>query len=341
MPAFWAVRKTFPDAQLTLLTNTDVKNPNYIAAQQVLPGKNLFDATINYPSGVSKFSSPGSFYRLWREIRSGKFDAAVYLMTRNRSIRQIQRDVFFFRLAGIRKVFGVDYLKKNIVDAEKMVSQTKTDREGDFLLESLWMDGFPIKTGTDFFPELLLTPEEKRFALDWLKKKTREGGKTPVFIGVAPGSKWESKVWEEGRFARVVAELIREKNVFPIVFGGREDKEKGDRLVAVWKRGCNAAGELNIRQAAAALENCRLYLGNDTGTMHLAASVGVRCVAIFAAIDLPGRWEPNGDGHRIFRRRVECAGCLTPVCFNRNKCLDLVGVGEVAEACLEILEGKN
>ncbi|HXH70772.1 MAG TPA: glycosyltransferase family 9 protein, partial [Pyrinomonadaceae bacterium] len=158
---------------------------------------------------------------------------------------------------------------------------------------------------------------------------------------VAPGSKWDSKIWAEERFAEVIAELIERNDVFPIVFGGREDREKGNRLLRHWKSGANAAGELNIRQAAAALENCRLYLGNDTGTMHLAAAVETPCVAVFAAIDLPGRWHPHGENHTIFRKTVPCEGCLAPVCPFEKQCTTEITAESVLAACKKVLEKEG
>jgi heptosyltransferase-2 len=74
-------------------------------------------------------------------------------------------------------------------------------------------------------------------------------------IGVAPGSKWESKIWSEERFYKVIERLIAEKNVFPVVFGGREDREKGNRLINRWGIGANAAGELDIDRRRRLLRN--------------------------------------------------------------------------------------
>ena len=122
---------------------------------------------------------------------------------------------------------------------------------------------------------------------------------------------------------------------FRSIFGGAEDREKGDRLIARCKNGVNAAGSLSVRESAALLQDCTLYLGNDTGTMHLAAAVGTPCVAIFAAIDWVGKWTPFGDNNRVFRKSVECEGCHTPTCFNNHKCLDLVTVDEVYAACAD------
>ncbi len=88
------------------------------------------------------------------------------------------------------------------------------------------------------------------------------------------------------------------------------------------------------------MKHAALYLGNDTGTMHMAAAAGVRCVAVFAAIDFPGRWYPFGDENKIFRVAVECEGCHTPDCFNKHQCLEMISVDEVFEACAAILKTR-
>jgi ADP-heptose:LPS heptosyltransferase len=81
------------------------------------------------------------------------------------------------------------------------------------------------------------------------------------------------------------------------------------------------------------LERCALYVGNDTGTMHLAASVGTPCVAIFSARDNPGKWEPTGPGHIVLRHEVPCAGCMLETCVDNDlECLKAISVDEVLAA---------
>jgi ADP-heptose:LPS heptosyltransferase len=210
------------------------------------------------------------------------------------------------------------------------------EAEGDFLVRLLRDEGL-IDPEKSYDPDLRLTTNELATSREWLDRELATRAGAPL-IGVAPGSKWESKIWDEERFAQVVERLIRSHEIIPVIFGGGEDREKGQRLIGRWKTGVNAAGVLNVRRAAAALESCRLYLGNDTGTMHLAASVGTPCVAIFSALDLIGRWYPFGTENEIFRRSVECEGCYSPTCFNNNKCLDLITADEVYDACVRILD---
>jgi ADP-heptose:LPS heptosyltransferase len=318
------------------LTSVDAHNSNYVVARSVLPEKGLFDNWLFYPSGnLSKSKTAVALLKLFARIRLKKFDCLFYLMTRNRSDDRIRRDEKFFRAAGIKQIFGTDYLARNNLPLNPPPPVPEVESELEFLLDSLPSGKFRFDLKSK--PELMLTGKEKSFSLEWLKANCLAALTENRIVAVAPGSKWESKIWAEERYEKVVSELIERHNLFPVIFGGGEDREKGNRLLQRWKTGANAAGELNIRQAAAALEKCRLYLGNDTGTMHLAASVGTPCVAVFAAIDYAGRWHPFGNNNIILREKVECEGCHLEICPVENLCLSKISVEDVFAACEKIL----
>jgi len=112
--------------------------------------------------------------------------------------------------------------------------------------------------------------------------------------------------------------------------------------VQAWGRGLVAAGALRVRDSAALLERCRLFIGNDTGTMHLAASSGVPCVALFSARDEPGKWEPMGERNVVLRKSVPCAGCMLTSCDERDRlCLRLIEVEEVIDAASSLLKAHE
>ncbi len=336
LPAFWEIRNAFPNAGITLLTNSDAKNSQFVMAREILPQTGLFDNLLTYPGPAGKISSVLNYTKLLWNLKQRQFDCLFYLITRNRTPRQIKRDLKFFRAAGIKKIFGTEYLAENLLNYDQPKPLPEVEREYKFLLKSLPKEIEQNEGKVNH--DLLLTDEETEFAENWLKKNCGLDYERKDLIAVAPGSKWESKIWSEEKFIDLLRNLIVRKNIFPIIFGGREDREKGTRILNALNTGANAAGELNIRQAAAALRKCKIYLGNDTGTMHLAAAVGVPCVGIFAAIDFPGRWYPFGDENRIFRFQVECEGCHTPNCFNAHICLESVTVAEVLKSSLELLD---
>ena len=329
LPAFWALRDAFPNSPITLLSNSDIKNPSYVSARNVLPETGLFDEWLSYPSGSQGIAARLSRFKLLLEVRRRKYDALFYLMTRNRTGTQIDRDLKFFRLAGIQKFFCIEHIRKNLLESPIPKPVPEIESEAEFLANCLRSEDVEVDENKT---DLALTEEERSLAEEWMiRSGVINDGR--MLIAVAPGSKWESKVWPTERFEKVISQLIVDFGIFPVVIGGSEDREIGRKLIDSWRTGANAAGELSVRQSAALLERCTLYLGNDSGVMHLAAAVGTPCVAVFAAVDWVNRWKPFGKHNRIFRERVECEGCHSPTCFNSKKCLELVTADQVYEAC--------
>jgi len=67
--------------------------------------------------------------------------------------------------------------------------------------------------------------------------------------------------------------------------------------------------------------------------MHLAASQGVPCIAVFSARDLPGQWFPFGEGHKVLYHRTPCFGCKVWECTEHDKkCIRAITPGEAIAA---------
>ncbi len=343
LPGFQAIREAYPDAHIAFLCNAVGGREFKVPSTAALPREGLFDELIGY--GVYG-GARGAFEKLGlvQRLRKKKFDTVFYLLTRNRTAAQIERDKRFFRLCGIREALCVDHLSNNLLEFPTNAPLAAVQYEGDFILDSLASEGVPVGGGKVEFP-LKSGFGDQTAALKWWEDQFMHGERPESFsvLGVGPGSKWPSKVWSEEKYEKTVAQLLalEDHNLFPVVFGGPEDREKGKRLISSWGKGLCAAGSLNVREAAGAMTFCDLYLGNDTGTLHMAAAAGVPCVAVFAAIDYPGRWEPPGSEHRIFRKKVPCEGCHTPDCFNNHLCLEEIGVEEVVSACRRILDEQK
>jgi ADP-heptose:LPS heptosyltransferase len=336
LPALQATRQTFGTAHIALLGNAYV-GKDRVTARDVLP-KGLIDEWLTYPSNDGR-TNPVDMTRLLTFLRAHRFDLLVYLAPRLRRSFEVKRDLAFFRLAGIRSVIGqtgFEYLREK----RSGESLSTVEHEADHLLHRLSLSGIavpPRKPNID----LMLTSEEQGDGERWLHDQLIGYAATDL-VGFGAGSKWPSKIWPEERFAEVGRRLIQEKNVYPLVFGGPEDRELANRLILDWGRGSNAAGVLPPRQAAAALSRCAMYVGNDTGTMHLAAAVSRPCVAIMSAQDWPGRWDPYGEGHTVLRKQVPCEGCMLQICEHEGlRCLKEIGVDEVVDACIQMLDRRR
>jgi ADP-heptose:LPS heptosyltransferase len=182
--------------------------------------------------------------------------------------------------------------------------------------------------------ELCLTSTELQAAANWLHEHGLTDGQ---WFALCQSSKWPSKCWPEDCYQNVVSALFKETGMVPVIFGGAEDRVAAQRLIQKLGFGHCAAGDLSVRESAAMLQRARFYLGNDTGVMHLAAAVRTPCVAIFASIDWPGRWNPYGSGHEVLRFPVPCAGCLAPECAFNSECLEGIHPIEVLAACNRVL----
>ncbi len=309
-----------------------------ITPRMVVPESGLIDEWIPYDVSKNRKAISGKFSqaRLLYHVRRKNFDAAAYLLSRDRSIGEIERDLKFFEFAGIGRVIGGEYMRNNCFESRSRPPSEKVVSESHFLLDCLRSEG--IETIDDSSNDLLrLSESEKNKAKDITRANFADFDRSRI-IAVGPGGKRPSRRWARERFENVIGSLIEKKNVFPVFFGGREDRALADEILRTCGKGINTCGELSIREAAAVLGECGLYLGNDTGTMHLAAAVGTPCVAVFSAADRNGQWEPFGQGHTFFRRSVECEGCRIDICDRNNLCLELIDNEEVLSACIATIE---
>ncbi|MDP2727443.1 MAG: glycosyltransferase family 9 protein, partial [Dehalococcoidia bacterium] len=99
-------------------------------------------------------------------------------------------------------------------------------------------------------------------------------------------------------------------------------------------------GRLKVKETAAVLERCAIFVGNDSGPMHLAAAVGTPVVAAFGPSDAR-TYHPWGVPHRIIKLDLSCLPCDFINCSQgENICLTHIPVEDLLQACLEMLNSK-
>lgn len=337
LPALWAVRRYWPDAKLTLLCDA-YPYRSYVLGSEILGPTGLFDGVEHYAA-----SSEGGRLRLFARrlglvsrLRALRFDALIYLAPSLRKPEQVRRDIAFFRAAGIGRIYGAGYFPPAPVKAPGQPFG-EGPPEADLLLARLAADGIPVASPGEGSLDLVLGDAEVAAVAQWRATLGSDGGRT--WIGVGPGSKMPAKRWPLQRFGEVLDRLIARYDIWPVVLGGPEDRLDGENLLTRWGRGYNAAGALSVRASSMALKSCALFVGNDAGTMHLAAAAGTPCVAIFSARDWPGAWYPYGVARRVFRVPLACEGCYLVECADRqNECLTRITVEEVVAGCEQLLK---
>ncbi|HZR04345.1 MAG TPA: lipopolysaccharide heptosyltransferase II [Candidatus Udaeobacter sp.] len=163
----------------------------------------------------------------------------------------------------------------------------------------------------------------------------------PVRIGLCPGAEYgPAKRWLPERFAEAAEKVSAQSSVQWILFGTARDAAAGEQIAAALGDRCiNRIGQTTLDQLIDELRECRLLLTNDTGTMHLAALLGVPVASIFGSTE-PRLTGPLGEGHIILRHHVECSPCFLRECPIDFRCMKAVTVEEVSDAVLSILAGR-
>lgn len=157
-------------------------------------------------------------------------------------------------------------------------------------------------------------------------------------IGIVPGAEYgPAKRWFPANFA-ATANLVGEgTDVLWVLFGVEKDAEIGDQVLAELKvPALDLIGRTNLPQLMRELKKCDLILTNDTGTMHLAAALGVPVVAIFGSTE-PALTSPLGRNHRLLRQHVPCSPCFLRECPFNMECMKAVTPEMAARAIREVL----
>lgn len=338
LPALWVLRRQFPQAHLTLLCDRH-PGKRHVLASELLAGAGVLDGFESYvvdDSFAGRLLRPVRMLALVARLRRGGYDTLAYLAPSTRRPAEVARDRKIFAAAGLRHYLGMEGFTPL---PRKIPGQPlgPTAAESDLLLARLAADGLPVPGPGQGSLELGVGAAEVQQVGAWLHGLPSDGGRR--WVGVGPGSKMPAKRWPEERFQTVLNRLIASHDIWPVVFGGPEDRAVGDRLIAAAGRGYSAAGELTLRGSVAALQRCALYVGNDTGTMHLAAAARVPCVALFSSREWPGMWFPYGVPQTVLRTPIECEGCaLTDCVERRQECLMRIQSESVFEGCALTLE---
>jgi heptosyltransferase-3 len=338
LPAIRAIRAQYPDHRLVLLIPQ--QPGNLVSPFEILGGAKIFDQVLLYIPPSASHITWFHQLALAAKIRRLKPEAFFYL--RDFPYKHVRRDKLFFQVVcGVRNSYGLNgsryIFDRRDASGRLLRYPSEAERLLDIVREA--RANLQMQADMDF---TLPISERECFQIESLWRENEIRPNEWIF-GFGPGSKMAAKRWPLDRFIEVARTLLRDlTRARVMIFGGPEDFPLGEEMKRVLgELVVNVAGQLTVLESAEALRRCCLYIGNDTGVMHLAAAVGTPCVAIFSARDHPGRWEPYGANHIVLRKDPDCAGCLLQVCTERKMmCLHEIKVNEVLEAVQRILKGK-
>ncbi len=333
LPAFHGIRKALPQARLTLLTNRPASS-KAAPAEAVLGRGHFFDDVLDYPTGTR---NPLVLAALLAKIRLGNADTAINL-TAYRSDAATRRDRIFFQLAGVRKFYGFDLGKadkKPFLDPLTGESEPEASRIARRVKDLCLID-LDDPRSWDLYLDARETGEAHQALSSLGERKTT--------IALAIGTKVQAKHWGVNNWRELCRRLSNcLENAAAVFLGAREEFSEAQECLKAWSGpALNLCGSTSPRVSAGVLSQCGLFIGHDSGPMHLAASVGVPCVAVFAARNLPRQWFPHGRIHKVVYHETECAGCRLETCVEKKKkCILSISVEEVFDAAISVLMSRQ
>ena len=188
--------------------------------------------------------------------------------------------------------------------------------------------------------QLWLTKEEEDSA-DQLLDQLEVQRSHPIVV-LQPGARHWFKAWPPERFAEL-ADCLTSQYGCQILIGG--SSQEGDLAKQVRQmaksRPIIIAGRTTVRQFAAIAKKAALFIGNDTGAMHIASAVGTPVVALFGPSS-PREWGPCGGPAEILYKEIDCRRSCRPTCTKgEENCMRLITVHEVYAAAQRFLASNS
>jgi ADP-heptose:LPS heptosyltransferase len=156
-------------------------------------------------------------------------------------------------------------------------------------------------------------------------------------VCIHPGATWPAKQWLSERFGELADLLAAKLGLQAIMIGDAKDAAEINAALKHSVSNVKVLHDLPLRQLAAIISHCSLFVGNDAGPMHIAAALGTPTIGLFG----PGEeniWFPYSttEGHSALRKDVPCHPCHLDFCNREGEgymeCMKLLKVGEVFEA---------
>jgi heptosyltransferase II len=318
LPALRAMRRRFPDSEIAVVARP------YVA--DIYRDQEICNQLIPYDPKGSHAGFLGR-ERLAAELRAQKFDVALLLQNAFDAAWLAWRANIPERIGYARD--GRSFLLTKAVPAPRRGEIPA--HEKFYYLELLrragWLDSVPDESFIG-----LLVPEKKRRSAD---EFLCESGVRPSALRIAIGagaSYGSAKCWPPSRFAEVANRLQDETDADVILFGTAAEANVSTVISAEMRRPpIDLTGKTAIADLPGLLSQCHLFIGNDSGAMHVAGAVGLPVVAVFGPTD-PFGTAPVTQRSSIVQQKPYCSPCFLRRCPTDHRCMIAITAGMVEAA---------
>ena len=333
LPALRLLRSVLPQAEMALLARPWVRD--------VFPLQELNVRVIPYDTNGEYRGIRGRL-RMAALLRQERFDAAILF--------QNAFDAALVGwLSGIPIRAGYSRQGRRPLLTHAAAPPRKSDglgHEAHYYLELLRRLGL-----VEHYPPvdriaLTASEVERKRARAQLQQRYEEEFSAPppfspdagLLVGISPGASFgTAKRWPASRFAELAARLHQERGATCFYFGSAQESALAEEVkVLAGVPSISLAGKTSLAEFMQLVQGCDLFVTNDTGTMHVAAGLGVPTLAIFGPTN-ESETRPLAARVALVTGEAYCRPCKLRHCPIDHRCMTSVTVGQVLRAALELL----
>lgn len=327
VPFLRNLRAAYPESKIDMLiepmSGRVLKGCPYVNSFIDLDVKTIH----KYSEGEKKGKLAG-YIELIKLLRKKKYDT-VFVLKRSFSSAAIAR------LLGADERIGFDTDHRGLLLTKKVAYKDAAQHEVENFLDVLRAAGIPVH---DTALELWSTEEEISKAREYLAG----GGikKSDFKVVIHPVASIPSKEWPLDNCLKFCKKMLRKYNAKLIFTGAPDDeikycaleKELGDSVI-------NLCGKATLRECISIYREADLFVGVDSGPMHLAAAAGLPLVALFGPVS-PVKWGPWTDNGIVLQADVDCRPCSPHKC-ETNKCMLKIDEDDIMQAAGRMIVSIN
>ena len=314
-PTVRAIKAARPDVRVSMMVNR--------GTEVVLSGNQDLHEVMVLDTG-----SLAAQWRLIARLRRRRFDMVIDLTDGDRS-------AFLSWISGapVRIGFNDEHRWRGKCYTQVVQPVPGMQHRIDRDLEAL--KPMSIQAGSKD-PQLWLTPEEENSAEQLLGQLGVQRSQSMVIL--QPGARYWFKAWPPERFAELADQLTSQYGCQVLIGGSRLDIDVAQQIRQMTKSSpLLMAGRTTIKQFAAIVKKSALFIGSDSGAMHIASAVGTPVVALYGPSN-PREWGPRGGSVEVLYKGLDCRSCFHPTCTKgEENCMRLITVHEVFAAAQRLL----
>jgi ADP-heptose:LPS heptosyltransferase len=334
--------------ELSKLGDVVTMLPSIRCLHENIPGAQLqFAIDVRYASIIREFVPAAIIHPLDKtDSFAGILSAVQSLLDKNFdlicSMSPSLRNAFLsFRLKGTYKVGFFEsysvytpFLHKNHIKSygiAKAHSQTyyneNIEERGLKICKHL---GFENKV-KNIFTDHIKLPKDK-------SSEMPPSIKSP-FVVLHPFSGWKYRNWNIERYSELAKQIIKKTDFNLVVIGSEIEKREGEGLAVSINNSEKVFSIFNhnLDEMIAVISGAKLFIGNDSGPLHLASALNVPSIGLFGPAT-PALTAPRRKGNFYFHKKVDCCPCDQTKCIRPDSpCIGLITVSEVLSKTLEYL----